>query len=131
MADNHWRNTMRPARFFVLDARAAFPFLLCLLNAAALYMWIGALILTMIFWIVEKRGYTFDAALRWARAFMVAPKRPAIARNALHPSMDYAEKSWLDDENLAKAAKPAKSAKAPAPKAAAKKQSSTMKLKQR
>lgn len=117
MADTHWRNTMRPARFLMFDARAVFPFLLLLVHFR-IYMVVLAVITTVFFWIVEQRGYTFDAALRWFRAFIVAPNRPAVLKPVLRRSMDYMEKPWFDEENTKTTAKkdlskPAKSAVPP------------------
>lgn len=76
--DVHWRNSMKSARFFALDARAAFPFLLVLLHVR---LWTIALafICTVIFWLAERLGLRFDAALRAVRAWFVAPYRPAMA----------------------------------------------------
>ena len=41
----HWRNSMRPVRFFAFDARAAFPFFLLLLYARLITHCIDILIL--------------------------------------------------------------------------------------
>ncbi len=47
-ANWHWRNSMRPARFFNLDARAALPFLLLLVYFRPISLLI-TLIVTMAF----------------------------------------------------------------------------------
>lgn len=74
--DTHWRNTMKSARFFALDARAAFPFLLVLIHIR--WWTIGvAFVTTILFWLAERLGLKFDAALRAVRAWFVAPFRPA------------------------------------------------------
>jgi intracellular multiplication protein IcmT len=69
---------MKSARFFALDARAAFPFLLVLIHFKT---WTIALafITTFIFWLAERLGLRFDAALRAVRAWFVVPRRPAQA----------------------------------------------------
>ena len=73
----HWRNSMRPVRFFNFDARAAFPFFLLLLYAR-----LSTLIIvccsTMLFWVLEKNGLTFSAAMRRFRLNIVGVDRPAL-----------------------------------------------------
>lgn len=71
----HWRNTMRPVRFFALDARAALPFCFLLIYARWITLSL-ALISTVIFWFLEKRGLTFDSAMRRFRRFLVGNNRP-------------------------------------------------------
>lgn len=73
----HWRNTMRPVQFFNMDARAVLPFCI-LLFYARLVMLAIAVMVTIIFWLVEKFGLTFPAALRKVRMLMVGIHRPAL-----------------------------------------------------
>ena len=75
-ANWHWRNTMRTVRFFNLDARAGMPFCLLLLYAR-LSTLILTVLVTALFWYLERRGLTFPAALRAARVAIVGEKRPA------------------------------------------------------
>jgi intracellular multiplication protein IcmT len=85
--DYHWRNTQKPARFFALDARAFGAILLFLVHAR---LWTFALAVTimLIFWIFERRGLTFEAALRAIRAWIVGRNRPAILK--AH------KRNWID-----------------------------------
>jgi intracellular multiplication protein IcmT len=69
---------MKSARFFALDARAAFPFLLVLIHVKV-WTIVLALITTFIFWLAERLGLRFDAALRSVRTWFVVPRRPAQA----------------------------------------------------
>ena len=72
----HWRNSMRPVRFFMMDARAAIPFLVLLVY----FRWITfiiACVSTVIFVALEKRGLTFVSALRAFRSWFLGPNRPA------------------------------------------------------
>ncbi len=78
--DLHWRNTMKPARFFAVDARSAIAILLVLVHARY-YTFAIAIIAMVVFWIVERLGYRFEAALRALRNWFVAPDRPAIPLN--------------------------------------------------
>lgn len=70
----HWRNTMRPVRFFNLDARAALP-----LFALLFYFRIITLVLCTIcmltFHVVEKLGLTVPSALRKLRSLMTGDRR--------------------------------------------------------
>ncbi len=72
----HWRNTMKPARFFILDGRAVFFVVLLLLHARpwTLYLLIGV---AVILWILERRGLSFAAALRSVRVWFIGKYRPA------------------------------------------------------
>lgn len=73
----HWRNTMRPIRFFNLDARAVLPFFALIFYARLVTLFL-AIVITVIFWIVEKMGLTLPSALRKLRALLVGVKRPAL-----------------------------------------------------
>ncbi len=84
----HWRNTMRPVRFFGLDARAAIPFLF-LLPYFRTSTVILATICTFIFWVVERRGLTFMAAMRTLRSWILGTKRPALITLRRRKFRDY------------------------------------------
>jgi intracellular multiplication protein IcmT len=78
---------MKAARFFALDARAVFPFLLVLIHIRGWTLML-ALVCTILFWIAERMGLRFDAALRAVRAWFVAPYRPARAYQLNHRMAD-------------------------------------------
>lgn len=71
----HWRNTMRPVRFFNFDARAALPFCALLVYARPITLFI-TIVTTIIFWWLERRGLTFPSALRALRVWMIGQERP-------------------------------------------------------
>jgi intracellular multiplication protein IcmT len=71
----HWRNTMRPVRFFALDARAAIPYFVLLVYFRPVSLFLTTL-LTLIFVFLERRGLTFPAALRAFRTWFVGRNRP-------------------------------------------------------
>ena len=71
----HWRNTMRPVRFFNLDARAGIPYFILLIYARPITL-IFVLITTFTFKFMEKRGLTFPSALRAFRVWMLGDERP-------------------------------------------------------
>ncbi|MCK4945122.1 MAG: IcmT/TraK family protein [Alphaproteobacteria bacterium] len=72
----HWRNTMKPARFFFLDGRAIFFVVLVLVHARlwTIYLLIGV---GIVLWILERRGLSFAAALRSVRLWFIGSHRPA------------------------------------------------------
>jgi intracellular multiplication protein IcmT len=74
MAENfavtaHWRDSARSARFFMIDARAAFPIFFFLMH---IQVWTGLLaIVSMLFFgIIEHYGFTVPVFLRWLRTFI-------------------------------------------------------------
>ncbi|MBI3441638.1 MAG: type IV secretion protein IcmT [Proteobacteria bacterium] len=83
MADNdanyqgwHWRNSMKPVRFFRFDARAGF-FLVVLLIHARLWTLGLAVLVFLLFWILERNGLSFSAAIRTVRRWFIGAHRPA------------------------------------------------------
>ena len=75
----HWRNSMRPVRFFNLDARAAMPFFILLFHAR-LYTLVLTIIITMIFRLLESKGLTFPSSLRALRVWIIGDNRPGWYR---------------------------------------------------
>jgi len=74
--DLHWRNTQKVARFFSLDARAFF-FLFIFMIHIRLWTLITVIVAMLVFWIMERRGLTFEASLRTFRVWILGPRRPA------------------------------------------------------
>lgn len=70
----HWRNSMRPVRFFNVDARAAIPFFFLLMYARLITL-IIAILSTLFFWFLERRGLTLPPAIRSFRSWLVGPTR--------------------------------------------------------
>ncbi|PJD92794.1 MAG: phosphoesterase [Legionella sp.] len=64
----HWRDSARSARFFMVDARAAFPIFLFLMH---IRVWTGLLVVfsAIFFGILEHYGFTVPVFLRWLRLF--------------------------------------------------------------
>jgi intracellular multiplication protein IcmT len=65
----HWRDSARSARFFMVDARAAFPIFLFLMH---IRVWTGVLVIVsaLFFGILEHYGFTVPVFLRWLRTFL-------------------------------------------------------------
>lgn len=110
MADIHWRNTMKSARFFALDARAVFPFLLVLIHVRGWTLML-AFVCTILFWVAERVGLRFDSALRAVRAWLVAPFRPARAYQLNHRMADLSALDMIDEAKGNKKATGAKTSR--------------------
>lgn len=73
----HWRNTMRPVRFFGMDARVAIILFGLMPFWARPWAW-GILIVNIVlFMFLESKGLTFPSAIRKFRAWLSGPLRPA------------------------------------------------------
>jgi intracellular multiplication protein IcmT len=68
----HWRDSAHSARFFFVDARAAFPLILFLLHIK-LWTFIVAIITMVFFALLEKYGFSVIVFGRWVRSFMAGP----------------------------------------------------------
>lgn len=68
----HWRDSARTTRFFMVDARAAFPIFLFLMH---IRVWTGILVLVsaVFFGVIEHYGFTVPVFLRWLRGFFAGP----------------------------------------------------------
>lgn len=75
--ESHWRNTMKPVRFFAFDAKAAIPFGLFIVHARLWTLLLTILVLVG-FWLLERRGLSLPAALRAFRLWLFAGRRPAF-----------------------------------------------------
>ena len=73
----HWRDTMRPARFFMFDARAAMFVVLLLMHPRS-YTLAFFVIVMVFFYLLERVGLTFEAALRRIRSWLCGNERPAL-----------------------------------------------------
>jgi len=73
----HWRDSARAPRFFLIDARAAFPLLLFLLHIR-LWSFLLALGAMFFFGLLERYGFSLIVFLRWARNLLAGPHKIAI-----------------------------------------------------
>lgn len=86
--DVHWRNTQKPVRFFILDARAFLAIVLFLVHARP-WTFVLAIVVMAMFWFLERRGLTFASSLRAFRSWFLGRKRPANHRRAQRRWVDY------------------------------------------
>ncbi len=65
----HWRDSARSPRFFLVDARAAFPVFLFLIH---IRMWTAILVIisAIFFGILEHFGFTVPVFFRWLRTLV-------------------------------------------------------------
>lgn len=84
----HWRNSMRPVRFFGIDARAAIPFFLLLVYFRPITLFL-TFVSTVLFVSLEKRGLTFPSALRTFRSWLNGQNRPAWISMRRRRFIDY------------------------------------------
>lgn len=84
----HWRNTMRPIRFFNFDVKAILPFFVLLF-----YFRVSTLVLctlsTLLFWGLEKKGLTADAAMRALRVNIIGNFRPGLPKFRFRRMKDF------------------------------------------
>lgn len=71
---SHWRDSARSARFFIVDARAAFPIFLFLMH---IRVWTAMIVLisAIFFGIIEHYGFTVPVFLRWLRSLMAGKQK--------------------------------------------------------
>lgn len=76
-ADTHWRDSARIPRFFIVDARAAFPIFLFLMH---IRYWTAELVVVSLifFGILERYGFTIPVFFRWLRTFIAGPHKMSI-----------------------------------------------------
>lgn len=72
----HWRDSARVTRFFIFDARAAFPFLILLLHIR-IWTFVVALVATSFFSALERYGFTVTVFRRWLRSSLAGKRRIA------------------------------------------------------
>lgn len=79
---------MRTARFFGFDARAGASVFLLLIypRLSTIYF---AVVCMILFYILERLGLTFEAALRKARAWLAGIERPAHISTARRRLIDF------------------------------------------
>lgn len=70
----HWRDSARPARFFLVDYRAAFPLLLFLLHIR-MWTFMTAIVTMTLFYLLERYGFTVPVFLRLARSWLAGPRK--------------------------------------------------------
>lgn len=76
-SDASWRDSARPARFFIFDAKAAFPLLVFLLHIT-MTTFVIAVMATLFFALLRRYGFSVDVFLRWLRSIIAGKRKCAI-----------------------------------------------------
>lgn len=85
----HWRNSMRPVRFFQIDARAAFACIIIFFNLFSWKAWLLVISVFMFFYFLERKGLTFPAALRNIRLWLIGMERPGLLSSQRKNFIDF------------------------------------------
>ncbi|EKE01727.1 MAG: IcmT protein [uncultured bacterium] len=73
----HWRDSARPAKFFFIDAKAAFPVVLFLIHIRV-WTLVVAMIIMMFFTVLNRYGYSVEVFLRLFKGVLAGPRKMAI-----------------------------------------------------
>ena len=73
----HWRDSAKGARFFFIDATAAFPMLLFLVHIK-IWTFIIAMVAMTFFTILNRFGYSVELFLRMVRSMFAGSRKMAI-----------------------------------------------------
>jgi intracellular multiplication protein IcmT len=76
-ANANWRDSARTAKFFFIDAKAAFPIFLFLIHIR-LWTFILALTIMIFFTVLNRFGYSVNVFLRIFRSMLAGPRKIAI-----------------------------------------------------
>lgn len=72
----HWRDSARNVRFFIIDYRASFPLLFCLVHFR-LWTFVMAILFMVFFGLLERFGFTVSVFARWVRSYIAGPRKIA------------------------------------------------------
>lgn len=76
-SDAAWRDSARTPKFFIFDAKAAFPLLLFLVHIR-LWTFVLAVVAWLIFTYLNYRGFSVEVFLRWLRSTLAGKRKVAI-----------------------------------------------------
>jgi len=77
VTEPHWRDSARNPRFFIIDARAAFPLLLFLVHIRV-WSFVLAVSVMLFFGLIEHYGFSLTVFLRWVRTLLAGPRKIAV-----------------------------------------------------
>lgn len=77
--EGHWRDTARSAKFFIIDAKAAFPFLLFLMHIR-MWTFVLACVATLFFTMLARWGFTVAVFGRWLRSSIAGSRKIAMPK---------------------------------------------------
>jgi len=88
VASSSWYQTYKPARFFMMDAKAGVPLIMVLLHFKT-YTVIPAFFWVALFWFLDRRGMNVTSAFRAARSWVIGDIRPAKGAFKVRGRIDY------------------------------------------
>ncbi len=72
----HWRDSSRPAQFWIFDARATFPLVLFIFHIK-MWTFVLAIIAMIFFALLNKYGFSIPVFWRWLRSTVAGKRREA------------------------------------------------------
>ncbi|MFU8797800.1 MAG: IcmT/TraK family protein [Gammaproteobacteria bacterium] len=75
--NTHWRDSARAAKFFMIDAVAAFPLVLFFLHIR-FWTFIVAIVTMIFFTVLRRFGFSIPVFLRLFRGFLAGPRKFSI-----------------------------------------------------
>lgn len=76
-SDTHWRDSGRHTRFWIFDAQACFPLLLCLLHIKLWTFTIAVIALVFFTYLNRRRGFTLTIFMRLVRSSLAGKRKVA------------------------------------------------------
>jgi intracellular multiplication protein IcmT len=73
----HWRDSARSARFFFIDAKAAFPIFLFLIHIT-LWTLVVAIVAMVFFTTLNRFGFSVEVFLRVFRSMLAGPRKVVV-----------------------------------------------------
>ncbi len=73
----HWRDSARNVKFFIWDAKAAFPFVFFLLHVKW-WTFILSFLVMFFFTILNRFGFSLEVFFRWLRSTLAGRRKLAI-----------------------------------------------------
>jgi len=75
--NTHWRDSARPAKFFMIDAVAAFPLVLFFLHIK-LWSFVVAVVAMIFFAVLRRFGFSIPVFFRLLRGIFAGPRKFSI-----------------------------------------------------
>lgn len=76
-SDANWRDSARTPKFFIFDAKAAFPLLLFLLHIR-LWTFALAVVAWLFFTYLNYHGFSLEVFIRWLRTTLAGKRKISI-----------------------------------------------------
>ena len=74
--DASWRDSARPAQFFIFGSSAMFPFVFFLLHIRW-WTFVVAVVVMLFLSVIQRYGFTVPVFVRWLRTAIAGPRKIA------------------------------------------------------